>query len=355
MRNANGYGTVYKLKGNRRNPWTARITVGKKLSSTGKVYPEYQYLGYYRTRTEANNALAYYHARPKERSTSKRMTLDNLYKRWYNDVLQDAALDKQRRYNYSWEALTALHNVDINDVTIEMIETILHSSGITKTLQSKCKTTLKAIYAYAAKHEWCTTDKSSLMSLISIKGEVKKNRVHQRISKEIIKSIQSDQSDIADLALILIYTGLRNKELVDLTLADIHLDQRYFCVTDAKTPAGVREVPIHVNLLPIFEKWIQRNSGEADAQFIHPLDTKNNYVTQAIFRYRFSCQYKEQFQLHDTRVTFVSRMQEITPPIPPVILKSIVGHKSNDLTIDVYTRIDIKEKIAWIDRLTWIE
>ena len=55
MRNPNGYGSVYKLSGKRRKPWTARITVGFK-SENG--YPIYNFIGYYATRAEAMRALA---------------------------------------------------------------------------------------------------------------------------------------------------------------------------------------------------------------------------------------------------------------------------------------------------------
>ena len=44
--------------------------------------------------------------------------------------------------------------------------------------------------------------------------------------------------------LILIYTGCRIGELLELKKEDIHLDERWFYVKEAKTQAGIREVPI---------------------------------------------------------------------------------------------------------------
>ena len=49
-----GYGSVYKLSGSRRRPFTARIQTGYKAES-GR--PEYKYLGYYKTLQEALQAL----------------------------------------------------------------------------------------------------------------------------------------------------------------------------------------------------------------------------------------------------------------------------------------------------------
>ena len=61
MRNPNGYGSVYKLKGNRRNPWVARITAGRKIVIDSDGNPKRQYnreiLGYFATKKEALEQL----------------------------------------------------------------------------------------------------------------------------------------------------------------------------------------------------------------------------------------------------------------------------------------------------------
>ena len=53
MKNANGFGTVYKMSGNRRKPWIAKVTVG--WSEEGKQ--EYYIVGYFETRALATTAL----------------------------------------------------------------------------------------------------------------------------------------------------------------------------------------------------------------------------------------------------------------------------------------------------------
>ena len=86
MRNPNGYGTVYKLKGRRRNPWAARVTVGKKVSESGRIYPNYQFIGYYRTRSEALDALAEYNVKGGGVAPGKRITLGKVYQEWSSKV-----------------------------------------------------------------------------------------------------------------------------------------------------------------------------------------------------------------------------------------------------------------------------
>ena len=54
MRNPNGFGTVVKLSGNRRNPYAVRKTVGWN----GKGHPIYRAIGYAATRQEGLMMLA---------------------------------------------------------------------------------------------------------------------------------------------------------------------------------------------------------------------------------------------------------------------------------------------------------
>ena len=54
MKLPNGFGTVYKLSGNRRNPYVAKKTKGWEIDpKTGKSKQLYTVVGYYPTRKEA--------------------------------------------------------------------------------------------------------------------------------------------------------------------------------------------------------------------------------------------------------------------------------------------------------------
>ena len=57
MRRENGYGSVYKLSGNRRKPWIARVTI-EYDEQTGKQ--TYETIGYFKTEVDAEFALNEY-------------------------------------------------------------------------------------------------------------------------------------------------------------------------------------------------------------------------------------------------------------------------------------------------------
>lgn len=61
------------------------------------------------------------------------------------------------------------------------------------------------------------------------------------------------------VVLILIYTGVRISELLELKKEDIHMDERWFYVGKSKTEAGIREVPIADKVVPLFEYWMAKD------------------------------------------------------------------------------------------------
>ena len=80
IRNKNGYGTVVKLSGNRRNPYEVRVNT----RMDERYYPVYDVLGRYATREEGLIALAEYNKNPYDLNKSK-LTFSELYEAFYYD------------------------------------------------------------------------------------------------------------------------------------------------------------------------------------------------------------------------------------------------------------------------------
>ena len=63
---------------------------------------------------------------------------------------------------------------------------------------------------------------------------------------------------------MLIYTGVRICELLNLHKKDVNLKERYFKVEDSKTSSGIRVVPIANKILLFFEEWYS-SSNDANS------------------------------------------------------------------------------------------
>ena len=77
MRNPNGYGSVVKLSGNRRNPFCVRKTKGWNE----KGHPIYDVIGYFPTREAGMIALAEYNRNPYDVDKAT-ITLSELFQKW---------------------------------------------------------------------------------------------------------------------------------------------------------------------------------------------------------------------------------------------------------------------------------
>lgn len=64
------------------------------------------------------------------------------------------------------------------------------------------------------------------------------------------------------IILMLIYSGCRISELLDLKKEDIDLEAKCFKIIEAKTAAGIRTVPIAEKVYPFFEYWYNLNDCE---------------------------------------------------------------------------------------------
>lgn len=77
MKLPNGYGSVYKMSGNRRKPYAVRRTIG--WGDNGEQTRVI--VGYYRTKAEALQALAAFNDNPYDLQLS-RVTFAEIYDRW---------------------------------------------------------------------------------------------------------------------------------------------------------------------------------------------------------------------------------------------------------------------------------
>ena len=76
------------------------------------------------------------------------------------------------------------------------------------------------------------------------------------------KHNKQDSNEYISIVLMLIYSGVRVGELLDLKKEDVNLSEKWFDVIASKTEAGVRKVPIADKVLSFFESWMQRNDCE---------------------------------------------------------------------------------------------
>ena len=147
--------------------------------------------------------------------------------------------------------------------------------------------------------------------------------------------------------LIMVYSGVRIGELLALEKTDVHLDERWFYVKEAKTVAGIREVPIAEKIVPFMEQWISR---PCDHLICSGADAPLPYYT---FRDNYWKAVMDILDMdhkpHDTRHTCISLLTEAG--VDQRIIRKIVGHKGQGVTETVYTHLELPVKLEAINKI----
>lgn len=334
MRRANGEGSIFKLGGKRRKPWAVRITVG--YEENGKQI--YKYVGYYQTKTEAKMAVREYLVNPFNLD-HKSAKLKDVYDKW-SDQSQLAQTTMQS-YSSAFNQAKQLHNMNMRDIKATHLETAMDQ--MKPHMRSVFKNAMGKVYAYALKHEIVDKD---LIGLISIKTTVETKEKTPFTLAEINK-LKTFKHPLNDTAFILLYTGLRINELLEITCENVHLNERYM-ISGKKTKAGQnRIIPIHNAIYPLI-----KTRYEQEHKYLITKDNKKvGYAT-----YRISYWNKMTSALglkhtpHDTRHTFTTFADRCE--MNKVALKRILGHSLSDIT-DHYTHKDIKELLEEINKIKY--
>lgn len=334
MRRGNGEGSIFKLSGKRRRPYAIRITTGYTIE--GKQ--QYKYLGYYAKITEAKTALREYLTDPYDLNT-KDIKLIDVFEKWQKQT--DLAETTVQSYISGMNQAKQLWNMNIRDIKAIHLEGVMED--MKPHMRSIFKNAMGHIYKYGMKHE--LVDKN-IMGLISVRSKMETKEKTPFTLVEIDK-LKSFKHPLNDTVLILLYTGLRINELLDIKCEDVYLDKRYM-IGGAKTKAGKnRIIPIHDAIYHLIE--VRYKHG---GKYLITKDNKKiNYAT-----YRINYWNKMNYALgfkhtpHDTRHTFTTFADRCG--MNKVALKRILGHTLNDIT-DHYTHKDLEELLKEINKIKY--
>lgn len=350
MKLPNGFGSVYKLSGNRRKPYVAKKTKGWEINpETGKAKQLYNVIGYYATRKEALMALSEFNANPYDINASK-VTFTDVYERWSTEHFPTVGESSIKGYKASWSLCGKIASMRFVDVKLDHLQMIVDESGKNSPTLKKLKVLLELMYKYAVIHEIIPKEKN-MVEYLNIKNAGNPNAYNRKpFSKEEIARIWEvkDNNTYYTVILMLIYSGCRISEMLNLKKEDVNLKENYFNIRASKTAAGIRAVPISEKVYPFFEYWYNLNGCEyllstPDGQHLSYRNYYDSYWTPLINAIGMS------HRPHDARHTCISMLT--SAGVSDKVIRKIVGHKGQGVTEIVYTHFEIEELIDAINRI----
>lgn len=335
MRLPNGYGSVFKLSGNRRKPWAARLTVG--YTDEGKQI--FKYLGYYSKRKDALAALAEYNANPYDLDTAK-ITFAEVYEKWAERKFETVGKSSIRNYKSIYRKCAPLYSIPFKELKISHLQGVIDDNKELANV-NLLKVLYGQLYGYAIKHDIVEKDYSPF---VEIPTKEKKKEKIPFTSAEVKTLWNNIDKPFVDMVLILLYTGMRITELLEMKCENVHLDDRYM-IGGVKTAAGRdRVIPIHKKIAPLIAAQL------TDGKTYLFQSSRGNMIAYNYFAaYKFAPLMKSLgmiHTLHETRHTFISQCDRLN--LNATAVKRIVGHSNGDITMH-YTHKEKSELVAVID------
>ena len=340
MRRANGTGSVYKLSGKRRRPWVASISCG--LDSLGR--PIRRIIGCFPRRADAESALALYHFDP-SLTEKKDITLRQLYDEWssvhYTNISQSMAAG----YQAAWRFLEPFYHVKFRLIRTAHVQRTLDDISASKsqsTLQ-KVRTLWGLLFKYALENDIVTKNYAQFATLPK----------YEKVEKEIFPDTEiaiyqkHDENPAAQILLMLIYSGMRIQELLNLTVFDVDLKRRTI-TGGLKTDSGKHGViPIASKVYPYWVNWCDGCTG-------YIFTRAGSRITQAYYRNSMLYPLQDELGLprrtpHAARHTCATMLAR--QGIAPLLIQQILGHSNYAFTADVYTHKDMNSLQNAIDSL----
>ncbi|MEA5074416.1 MAG: tyrosine-type recombinase/integrase [Eubacterium aggregans] len=349
MRLPNGFGSVYRLSGKRHKPWAARVFIGREIKDKS-VTRKYKYVGYYRTKKEAIEALALYNENPYE-TTAGALTFAQVFEKWKDNLLEKSSPNTLRSWDSAYYCCERLYNLPFASLKVDILEDVIKTAKNKKGedaslhMKGRIKSLYNHLYRYALKHEIATKDYAALVDSVG-KAEPKIIRIPFSESE---RAIVFDNLDFPYMNMIAValYSGWRPGELAQLRTDKINLDAGTM-QGGIKTASGInRIVPIHSKIIPIIQ-----DIYDPEKEFLFyredgaPMDYEAYRKRWNKIMKRFNMNHKP----HDTRHTFITLAKECE--LNEYLLKRIVGHEVNDITEKVYTHRTIESLKAEIEKIT---
>ena len=346
MKNPNGFGSVIKLSGKRRRPFAVRISSIEEKE--GEFKQKFIYLDYFAKRKDAMEFLAKYNSGftvAKAPSIANAPTFEEVYEQ-FSKHREEVGKPLERGYVMAYNRVKPLHQMKMRNITIDDLqEVVLQSQTKSKNTVQKISSLLKGMYKYSLLRNIVDRD---LSEFVEKKYAEPNEEAHKIFTQEEIDKVwaHKDDKDVFSI-LILMYTGMRASELLELRTENIHLKERYL-IGGLKTDAGRnRMIPIAEKIVPFFEQHMNPNN---EYFYMTKKGLKYKYINFVNNRwYKLMKNLEMDHKTHDCRVTCATLLKRAK--VDDLHRKKILGHSIADLTDRVNTKIDISELIDDINKI----
>ncbi len=167
--------------------------------------------------------LAEYNRNPYELESAK-ITFAEIYTRWSEEKYPTISDSNIKGYKAAYNCFAPIHNRIFKNLKLNDLQMIVDNCGKNYPMLRKLKVLLNQLYEYGMKFEICTKDFSEHVDIAKFKDK-NPNKIDRMpfTNEEIEKLWGMANNPYVQIVLMLIYSGVRISELLELDLS-FHLD-----------------------------------------------------------------------------------------------------------------------------------
>lgn len=349
MKRGNGTGAIVRVSGKRRRkPYQVIVTRG--WTDEGKQIR--QSLGYFKTQDEATIHLANYNEKPHD-ITGGKATFSDVYETWCKQKFPNISQSNINGIKAAYKRCSFLYNKKFKDIGIDDLQYVFDTADCNYPTLRKIRSLLSQLYTYAVPRKLTDRDYSEAINIEKFKDKNPNKRNRTAFTADQIEKIKTlDNTEVAQTVLMLIYSGMRIGEFLNLKKADCHLYEHYIDVVSAKTESGIRKVPISDKTLPYWQHFYD----SSDSEYLISMDGRDFSKDRGYTAYKdtYWAPFMEALEfgkrdIHETRHTCSTMLHEAE--IYPAKIARILGHTGKTIAENVYTHLDIQELIEAINKI----
>jgi len=326
---ANGSGTIYKLPGNRSNPWAAQ---------KNRVF-----IGSFPTYAAAQKALE--KITDVDVTDKYNLTFAQIYALWQPVHAREVSKSQMSCYSTAYNQSVALHDRKFRTLRKSDFESVILAMEESGKAKSTCE---KVLQLFGQLSKWAIEEgivNRNHSQYVKTTAEQKGKKVP--FTDEQIKAITSATARAKDVALILIATGARTIEFFNVPLTDCY-DDYFIAGSKAKKgkPAIRRVIPVSAVGKDAYRNMLRKAKANGGTRLVDGYDGNRNSVN---FQKRDFKQLMEEIGCpnmtpYNCRHTFSTRA--VRAGVTPQLLSRMMGHTDIKTADQHYTHLDVGDILS---------